>query len=351
MGAAGRGAVRAWAWVAMALLGTRGAEADPREGAHAVARERRHLVQLARHARPAVVALFTESGEEGSPDVHKGLGSGFFIHPGGYLLTSQHVVQGASRVKVQPAPETGLPEALAQVLGEDEAADVALLKVELGRPVPVLRLAPSAPLQVADWVMVIGNPFGLPHSVSLGIVSFKGRTGVHPGGRTGDFEFLQTDAAINPGSSGGPVLGLGGHVVAMANAVNVSGQGIAFAQPTEAVEAALLRLWPEQVPRGSWLGVHVRERSRGVGVEVAHVLPRSPAAIAGLRAGDLITAVDGRDASAPRALASRLALSLPGTRTAVQVMRGGRPLLLHVRAGAPPAAEGAALRPPGSSAM
>jgi len=349
MGVAAWGKVRAWAWLALVLWGEHGEAAAPRDGALAVARERRQLVQLARHARPAVVALFTESGEEGSPDVHKGLGSGFFIHRDGYLLTSQHVVQGAARVRVQPAPETGLPEAMASVVGEDEETDTALLKVDLGRPVPVLRLGPSAPVQVADWVMVIGNPFGLPHSVSLGIVSFKGRTGVHPGGRVGDFEFLQTDAAINPGSSGGPVMDLAGDVVAMANAVNVSGQGIAFAQPSEAVAAALTRLWPEPVPRGSWLGVHVREGRQGV--EVAHVLPRSPAELAGLRPGDLITAVDGWEATALRALASRLALSLPGARAALQVVRDGRPLVLHVRSGTPPATSDAALRPPSGSAM
>jgi len=175
---------RAWVWTgcvpAWALAGNV-ALGDPREGAASAARERRQLVQLARHARPAAVALFTESGEEGAPDVHKGPGSGFFIHhPDGYLLTSKHVAQGATRARVQPAPETGLPGALARVLGEDEASDVALLKVDLGRPVPVLRLALSAPVQVADWVMVIGSPFGLPHSVSLGIVSFRGAPACTP---------------------------------------------------------------------------------------------------------------------------------------------------------------------------
>jgi len=140
------------------------------------------------------------------------------------------------------------------------------------------------------------------------------------------------------------VLGLDGEVVAMANAVNVSGQGIAFAQPTEAVEAALPRLWPEPMPRGSWLGVHAREGATGVGV--AAVLPRSPAEAGGLRTGDTITAMDGRDATAVRALASRLALSLPGARAAVHLVRDGKPLVVHVRSGAPPAAQDAALRPP-----
>src|SRR5690606_41046791 len=111
--------------------------------------------------------------------------------------------------------------------------DTALIKVDAGRALPALPLGTSEDVQVADWVIVIGNPFGLSQTVSVGVVSFKGRTDVMPGGQEIDFDYIQTDACINPGSSGGPVLDAIGHVVAVATAVNVSGQGIEFAVPID----------------------------------------------------------------------------------------------------------------------
>src|SRR4029079_1264630 len=121
--------------------------------------------------------------------------------------------------------------------GEDPQTDFALLKIHPPRKLPVLRLGSSKSVDVADWLIVIGNPFGLAHSVTVGVVSYKGRTDVTPAGREGYFDYIQTDASINPGNSGGPVLDLNGEVVAIANAVNVAGQGIGFAVPIDIAKA------------------------------------------------------------------------------------------------------------------
>src|SRR5690606_34000542 len=201
-----------------------------------VQRKQQSLAEVARGALPSVVAITTVPKAQlaggASDDGQHGIGSGFVIHPDGWILTSAHVIADAAEVRVSLAPSLGQrQELVARVAGSDPGTDTALIKVDAGRPLPALPLGTSEDVQVADWVIVIGNPFGLSQTVSVGVVSFKGRTDVMPGGQEIDFDYIQTDACINPGSSGGPVLDAMGRVVAVANAVNGSGQAIGFAVP------------------------------------------------------------------------------------------------------------------------
>src|SRR5216683_1678728 len=154
---------------------------------------------------------------DGAPAIpQRALGSGFFIHPDGYILTSYHVVEDGGEIRVsRHAPEdAGSQTYPATLIGKDELTDVALLKIDSPRKFPVLPLGNTELVEVADWVVVIGNPYGMANSVTVGVVSYKGRTGIAPNGKDGYFDYLQTDASINPGNSGGPVLDLNGTVVA-----------------------------------------------------------------------------------------------------------------------------------------
>jgi serine protease Do len=228
-----------WAWVAVGLLATAAwgeerlwTEARGRR-AH---RERSAIAEVARAAMPAVVSISTRL----QADPQQGIGSGFVIHPDGWIVTSSHVIEGATEIWIRL--HGGADELRAEVRGLDESSDLALLRVHPGRRLPVVKLGASSAVEVADWVVVIGNPFGLGHTVTVGVVSFVGRTDVTPVGRTGGLDFLQTDAPINPGNSGGPMLNLRGDVVGVANAVNLAGQGIGFAIPVDRVKEVLPRL-------------------------------------------------------------------------------------------------------------
>ncbi len=308
--------------------------------------ERSVLVDVAKAALPAVVSITTRPKKD--PDeAPKGLGSGFIIHSDGLILTSSHVIEDTSEIKIGLlTPEGRLEEMPATVVGKDPHTDIALLRVDAGRPLPVLELSTAENVRVADWVVVIGNPFGLAHSVTVGVVSFKGRTDVVPSGRTGHFEYLQTDASINPGSSGGPMLDLNGEVVAIANAVNVSGQGIGFAIPIDIAKAVLPQLLKHGSVRRGWLGVNVKDLTPEVaesvgepswsGVMVADVARDSPASKAGLEPGDVIEQVGDSPVDRAHRLRWAIAMAGPGAALSLEVRRDGKPLVLEVRLGAPP---------------
>jgi serine protease Do len=260
------------AWSAAA----RGREAEPEKfWREAKSPRRSHPSQLARaaaRALPAVVAITTHTSAQSSQD-SAGLGAGFIVTPDGYILTSEHVVEGATDVRVQ-LWNAGEPseEVPARVVGVDKATDTALLKVDVRRRLPSLRLASAADVQLADWVVVIGNPFGLSQSVTVGVVSYQGRTDINPTGAPGYLDDLQTDAPINPGSSGGPILDLAGDVVAIANAVNVSGQGIGFGIPIDIAKAVLPQLKASGSVRRGWLGGSVEDLTPEL-TEVFHARP------------------------------------------------------------------------------
>ena len=183
-----------------------------------------------------------------------------------------------------------------QVIGSDPQTDLALVKIDDSKALPTARLGDSDQLDIGEWVVAIGNPFGLEQTVTAGIVSAKGRRDVNPGGRRGYFDFIQTDASINPGNSGGPLINSGGEVVGINSAVNAQGQGIGFAIPINMAKTImpLLKQY-HRVPR-SWIGVAIRPASPADdgGALVAEVVPGSPADAAGVKAGEVIVEFDGK---------------------------------------------------------
>jgi serine protease Do len=300
------------------------------------------LPKLAEAVMPGVVGVITLQGEREAPpagdplrDLYdhfrgdgpkRGLATGFVIDPSGLILTNAHVVENAGRVEVEIGEDD--ERFPARVVGRDEASDVALLQVDAGRPLTALPLGDSDGLRVAEWLMVVGNPFGLSHTVTLGIVSHTGRADVAPAGREGFYDFIQTDASINPGNSGGPVVNLKGEVIGIATAVNATGQGIGFAVPINMAKEILGQLRDHGQVVRSWMGVSVRELRGGPApsgkrqVIVTELAPGGPAASGGLKVGDVITGFDGRRVASAARLRWYVATAGVGRNVALDVRRG-----------------------------
>ena len=237
---------------------------------------------------------------------NRGLGSGFVIEKEGLILTNQHVVEKADRIEVTFAlPDGGQKTLAAKIVGQAPDYDVALIKTEEDAKAEVtVGLGNSDAIRIGDWVMAVGNPFGLDHSVSVGIISAKDRRDVAPSGRKGLYDFLQTDASINPGNSGGPLINLQGQVIGINSAINAQGQGIGFAIPVNMVKDMLptLRVGGKFVR--SWLGIRIQPltpelaQSYGLdaprGVLVAEVVPKGPADRGGLKDGDVVLTFEGK---------------------------------------------------------
>jgi serine protease Do len=298
---------------------------------------------------------FTPFGPRGPSEERprEGLGSGFIIDAKGLVLTNNHVVQDATTIRVQ------LPDGRelgAKVLGTDPLTDVALLQLQLpedAKALPVVPLGDSEALRVGDWVVAIGNPFGLNSSVSLGIVSAKARDI-----EAGPFDdFLQTDAAINPGNSGGPLFNLRGEVVGINTAIIGQASGIGFAVPSNLVRALVPQLEKAGSVTRGWLGVTVQDLTADLGealglparegAVVTDVSEGTPAAAAGLQPDDVIVAADGQPIESGRALTRTVALKPPGSALALSVYRGGKQEEVKVTLGTRPDLEGVAeQRPP-----
>jgi len=308
------------------------------------------LSQVAKTAMPAVVSITTvEANATSGPngEESKGIGSGLIIHPDGYILTSAHVIDGAESITISVYSERGFPEEYpAEVIGEDSRTDFALLKIDAPRKLPVLKLASASRVDVGDFVVVIGNPFGLTHSVTVGVVSAKSRTGLTPNGNDGDFDYMQVDASINPGNSGGPVLDMHGDVVAIANAVNVSGQGLGFAIPVDIAKSVVPHLHQYGRVRRGWMGISVDDSTPGVietyglahapGVVVTDVKEGGPASRAGLRVGDVIEGLDSGRVERAHKLRWQVAARGVGHSVMLRVRRGDKPLKLRVKLEEPP---------------
>jgi len=260
-----------------------------------------------------------------------GAGSGFIIDPAGYIVTNRHVVGRADKIVVALTDGTELP---ARLIGTDELTDIALIKINASRPLPFVQFGDSRQVEVGDWILAAGNPFGLGGSVSAGIISARGRElGAGPFD-----DFLQLDAPINPGNSGGPTFNMDGQVIGVNTAiVSPSGGsvGIGFAIPSEIAARIVQQLRDKgRIERG-WLGVSMQEiQTPGVGI--AGVERSGPAAQAGLRTGDVVTAVDGARIETSRELVRHIAAKSPGSRVTLTVQRQGREMSLPVTIGRRP---------------
>ncbi len=257
----------------------------------------------------------------------KGLGSGFILSPDGYILTNNHVVSRAEEIEVilQNGDRYG-----ASIVGKDPKTDLALLKIEAEKPLPAVRMGDSSALEIGDRVLAIGNPFGLGHTVTTGIVSAKGRAlGI------GQYDnFIQTDAAINPGNSGGPLFNFAGEVVGINTAIIARGQGLGFAIPINMASMVVEQLKTHGRVVRAWLGVMIQdvtpEISEALGIErregglISEVREGSPADGAGIRRGDVVVSVNGEKIADASALARKLALLEPGVPTEFVVVRDGR---------------------------
>ncbi len=266
----------------------------------------------------------------------RGLGSGVIVAADGTILTNNHVVDNADEVTVIMPDDT---EYAAKVVGTDPKTDLAVLRIEATNLKPA-KLGDSDALRVGEWVVAVGNPFGLSSSISAGIVSAKGRNDV----RIADYEdFIQTDAAINPGNSGGPLVNLQGEVVGINTAIMTrtgGGMGIGFAIPANMAQSIMTSLIKEgRVVRG-WLGVQIQDVNADLassfdytgktGVLINDVVSGSPAARAGMRADDIIVRFDGKKVANVTELRSLVASTRPGTTADVEVWRDGANKALRI---------------------
>jgi serine protease Do len=301
------------------------------------------FADVAERANPAVVSIDVASrarrrapgqrelGDGGGPRrpemPRRGTGTGFIVDAAGLILTNQHVVDQAERVMVKLADGRSLR---ASVVGIDPDIDLAVLKVEAGAPLPELPLGDSSTVRVGEWVCAIGNPFAYEHTVTVGVVSFIGRKLFD---QSLD-QYIQTDAAISFGNSGGPLINTAGEVVGMNTAVSRQANNIGFSIPVNQIKDVLPQLLATgRVARG-YIGVALRavdadlQQALGLGATagaiVEDVTPGSPAAHAGLRPYDVITAIDGRPVDSDDATIRLVSRGVPGRATRVQYWRDGR---------------------------
>ena len=268
-----------------------------------------------------------------SQRTERGQGSGFLYDPSGLLITNAHVVEGSTRVLV------GLPDgrrAEGRVVGVDPVTDLAVVRLDGAGPWPVVGLGNSDALQVGDWVIAVGNPFGLDQTVTLGIVSSLNRNAAALGITDKRLALIQTDAAINPGNSGGPLLNADGEVVGINTLVRSGpGAGLGFAIPINRAHQIAQQLVSKGSVSHAMIGVGLEPArdSSGViaaGAQVRTVMPAGPAARAGLKPGDRITAVDGEAVTSPAQLTQLVERNGVGKPMALRVQRQGQSLTLQV---------------------
>ncbi len=335
-------------------------------GANAQSNQFQSLSPLVKQLSPSVVNISTTSvskstarsfespfGEEGdeqfddffkkffgdSPEREfkgKGLGSGFIISEDGYIITNNHVVERATDIKVILQNGDSYP---AKIIGTDPKSDLAVLKIEPKTKLPAVRFGNSDRLEIGDWVLAIGNPFGLGHTVTSGIISAKGRSL----GLGSYDDFVQTDAAINPGNSGGPLFNFQGEVVGVNTAIIAGGQGIGFAIPVNIAKNVVSQLRNGgKVVRG-WIGVYVQPVTPEIaeslkleeddGALVADVTDGGPADKAGVQRGDIIIELNGNKIDEMPDLPKLVASYAPGTKTKMKVLRDGKEKVLNIKLG------------------
>jgi len=315
------------------------------------------FADIVRKEKPAVVNISTTQkapvGEGLLPEDHpplgdffgniipkefkgESLGSGFIIKKNGLILTNNHVIEKADKIIVRLSDER---EFEARVVGRDEKTDLALIKISDPNNFPTARLGDSDQLDVGEWVVAIGNPFGLEQTVTVGIVSAKGRA---IGNGLFD-DYIQTDASINPGNSGGPLFNIKGEVIGINTAINPSGQGIGFAIPINQVKKVLDQLEIFGKIKRGWLGVLIQELNDDLarsfhlknknGALISDVFENSPASKAGLQRGDVIVEFDGKKVTQMRTLPLIVAETPIGKEVNIKTVRDGKERTVAVRIG------------------
>jgi serine protease Do len=316
------------------------------------------FADIVRKEKPAVVNISTTQrtpiGEGLLPEDHpplgdffgniipkefkgQSLGSGFIIKKNGLILTNNHVIEKADKIIVRLSDER---EFDANVIGRDEKTDLALIKIsDHNNNFPTARLGDSDQLDVGEWVVAIGNPFGLEQTVTVGIVSAKGRA---IGNGLFD-DYIQTDASINPGNSGGPLFNIKGEVIGINTAINPSGQGIGFAIPINEVKKVLDQLEIFGKIKRGWLGVMIQELNDDLagsfhlknknGALISDVFENSPASKAGLQRGDVIIEFDGKKVIQMRTLPLIVAETPIGKEVNLKTVRDGKERTVAVRIG------------------
>ena len=325
-----------------------------------IARLNDHLGQLAERLKLGLVQVRVqraqppagEGHEPGPPDEpRRTTGSGFLIREDGLLVTNAHVIADATRIQVRLQDGRRFEGTL---IGKDTRVDLALVKIDGGRGLPVLPLGDSNRLRVGEFVLALGHPFGLEQTVSFGIVSRKGAPlrVAAPG-----FDFIQTDASVNPGNSGGPLVNMAGEVVGV-NSMAARNGSIGFAIPVNLVKSLLPQLVEKGKVEWGWLGVGIDEVSEedlaklglkeARGVVIRRVMPGEPADKGGVKANDVILAVDGARVDTPRDLQRMIATAPVGKIVKLTVVREGQETDLSVTVGLyqePPARQESPARP------
>ncbi|MEZ5998306.1 MAG: Do family serine endopeptidase [Hyphomonas sp.] len=316
---------------------------------------------LVKQASPAVVNVYSQKTVQTGPSpmemflygrampqsrVQNSLGSGVIVRPDGVIITNNHVVEGADSFRVVLHDRREYP---AELVLADERTDLAVLKIDTeGDPLPVLPFADTRASQVGDLVLAIGNPFGVGQTVTSGIISATARTDV---GISDYSFFIQTDAAVNPGNSGGALINMKGELVGVNTAIFSRGggsNGIGFAIPAEMVKRVVDAAMNDGTFVRPWLGLAAQTvsfdmakaqgLSRPVGVMVTEVYDGGPADRAGLRRGDLVTAIDGREVFDEKGLKFLAAVRNPGEEARLNVLRGGKNQVIGVKVAPPPGA-------------
>ncbi len=334
------------------LIGTHGfAQPDKslsaeREHARSLSRAFQHaagkiapsVVHITQINRVLVRRSFFDPGEAVTQPT--GLGSGVIVRPDGYILTNHHVIANAAKLTVKLNDRRELP---AEIVGIDPPTDLAVLKID-ARGLTPADFGDSDALEVGEWVLAAGSPFGFDNTVTAGIVSAKGRVGLSAQSDERYEEFIQTDAAINPGNSGGPLVNLDGQVVGISNQIATrsgGSVGLGFAIPSSiAQHVAETLIRDGRVERG-WLGLIMtdltREQAEAAalvapeGVVVDELVDGGPAAQSGLRKGDIIVAFNGRPTQSSNRLRNAIAFTEPGSQVPVEIIRGARRATLNVQ--------------------
>jgi serine protease Do len=299
-----------------------------------------HLADLADQLKPALVHVRVrrapDKDDDGPGEPRRSTGSGFLIEPTGLIVTNAHVVEDADWLQVRLSDGRRFP---GKVVGQDTRVDIALVKIDGVSNLPTLAIGDSNRVRVGELVLALGHPFGLEQSVSFGIVSRKGAplTVAAPG-----FDYIQTDAAINPGNSGGPLVNMAGQVVGV-NTMAARNGSIGFAMPSNLIKLLVPQLVATGKVEWGWLGVQITDVAEDdldrlklrepKGVLVREVMQGEPADQAGLKAGDVIIAVDGTALEVSRDLQRVVSSSPVGKRVRVVVLRAGEQKELDVTIG------------------